>query len=209
MRFEQNKQGRDFIIGDLHGHLDLLNERLEEVGFDKSKDRLFSTGDLIDRGPQSLECLKLVLEPWFFAVRGNHEQMMFDSLITRNPRWWDTWMYNGGDWIDSCDIGEVTALAVEVEKRMPLWMEVETEQRVIGIVHAEPPEDWIDIEEESVNHLVWSRNKINRVDKSEVESISVVYCGHTPLREVVQLGNVRYIDTGAFHTGILTIEELK
>ena len=48
--FPLNDLGRDFIIGDLHGHWSVLERLLEEVSFDKAKDRLFSVGDLVDRG---------------------------------------------------------------------------------------------------------------------------------------------------------------
>jgi len=46
-----NQAGKDYVIGDLHGCYELLERLLDAVGFDKSKDRLFSVGDLIDRGP--------------------------------------------------------------------------------------------------------------------------------------------------------------
>ena len=56
----KNIKGRDFVVGDIHGHYDLLKTELKTVGFDKQKDRLFSVGDIIDRGPKSEECLTLL-----------------------------------------------------------------------------------------------------------------------------------------------------
>ena len=47
----ENTQGRDFLIGDLHGYYQALMQALEEVAFDPDTDRLISVGDLIDRGP--------------------------------------------------------------------------------------------------------------------------------------------------------------
>jgi serine/threonine protein phosphatase 1 len=35
-----------------------------------------------------------------------------------------------------------------------------------------------------------------------------VVCGHTPVKTPVRLGNVHYIDTGAYFTGNLTLIEL-
>ena len=64
----KNIKGRDFVVGDIHGHYDLLKTELKTVGFDKQKDRLFSVGDIIDRGPKSEECLTLLDQPWFFMV---------------------------------------------------------------------------------------------------------------------------------------------
>jgi len=76
-----NVQGKDYVVGDLHGCYSLLTRLLEAVQFDKSQDRLFSVGDLIDRGPDSLSCLQLLAEPWFYAVLGNHELMMLDYFL--------------------------------------------------------------------------------------------------------------------------------
>ncbi len=71
--YPANAHGVDFVVGDLHGHREQLLDELERLGFDPTHDRLFGTGDLIDRGPDSFGTLKLILEPWFYWVRGNHE----------------------------------------------------------------------------------------------------------------------------------------
>ena len=68
-----NGGGRDFVVGDLHGHRRLFEFELEHLGFDPACDRVFSVGDLVDRGPHALETLRLIEEPWFHAVLGNHE----------------------------------------------------------------------------------------------------------------------------------------
>lgn len=80
-----NLDGRDFVVGDLHGCFDELSKLLNYVKFDTSRDRLFSTGDLIDRGPKSLECLNLLNEKWFFAVLGNHEDLILNNIS--NPEY--------------------------------------------------------------------------------------------------------------------------
>ena len=78
----ENMIGRDFVIGDLHGMVPLLRALLDHVRFDPSGDRLFSVGDLIDRGEDSPGALDLLDEPWFHAVRGNHEDMLLDYLLS-------------------------------------------------------------------------------------------------------------------------------
>ena len=50
-RFSTNPNGRDLIVGDLHGCVSKFRARLDEVGFDPARDRVFALGDLIDRGP--------------------------------------------------------------------------------------------------------------------------------------------------------------
>lgn len=94
--FQPNEAGRDFVIGDLHGSLACFNKLLEGIGFDKAKDRMFSVGDLVDRGPNSLECLALIKEPWFHCVLANHEQMMLEAFD--GGYMGQFWVQNGGYW---------------------------------------------------------------------------------------------------------------
>ncbi len=60
--------------------------------------RDFVVGDLIDRGPNSMECLRLIKEPWFFSVLGNHEDMMLDVISNEFKHGVAQWINNGGDW---------------------------------------------------------------------------------------------------------------
>ena len=77
---EANIDGRDFIVGDLHGCFDELNSLLRHIKFNTSSDRLFSTGDLLDRGPKSLDCMSLLGKNWFFPVLGNHEDIILEKI---------------------------------------------------------------------------------------------------------------------------------
>ena len=77
-RFSENKLGMDYVVGDLHGHYDQLMADLQRIQFDFAKDRLFAVGDLGDRGEQSEKVIELLKEPWFFSVRGNHDQFILD-----------------------------------------------------------------------------------------------------------------------------------
>ena len=57
-----NALGKDYVVGDLHGCFDLLQRLLHEVEFNKVTDRLFSVGDLIDRGQDSFKCMLTPVE---------------------------------------------------------------------------------------------------------------------------------------------------
>jgi hypothetical protein len=84
---EANKLGCDFIIGDLHGHKEMLQHIVSTL---TPLDRLFIAGDMVDRGPDSLGVIEYILElqqqhanglvPAVFAVRGNHEAMFLGSI---------------------------------------------------------------------------------------------------------------------------------
>ena len=64
-----------FAIGDIQGCYEQLRELLEAIGFSPDRDRLWLVGDLVNRGPQSLETLRFVrsLGEAAVSVLGNHD----------------------------------------------------------------------------------------------------------------------------------------
>jgi serine/threonine protein phosphatase 1 len=215
--FEQNTKGRDFIIGDIHGCFNDLNEKLSEVSFDCEIDRIFSVGDLIDRGKQSDQCIYWLTEQWFHAVRGNHEQLAIDYF--NNPALEKLYRCNGGQWFIELSREEQETY-IAVFETLPIAIDIETPTGLIGIVHAEcPVNDWLQVEDilrNTGNPLftsikqacLWDRNKINNENTDIIHNVSKVYVGHTPASINYSLGNSYYIDTGIVFGGELTIVEL-
>lgn len=64
-----------WAIGDLHGCYGDLERLLTAIGFEPGRDRLWFTGDLVNRGPDSLACLRFVrdLGDRAICVPGNHD----------------------------------------------------------------------------------------------------------------------------------------
>lgn len=125
---EPNTSGRDFAVGDLHGCRAMLDTLLAHAAFDRQKDRLFSVGDLVDRGPDSMGCLALIGEPWFFPVLGNHDAMLLAWLMDQqglNPGWLRYYVEpylnprNGGSWAQTVPHGARRNLIAEL-RTLPL-----------------------------------------------------------------------------------------
>lgn len=215
-RFGINRSGRDYVVGDIHGQFSLLTKALTEIGFDPSIDRLFSVGDLVDRGPESEDCTEWLAKPWFHAVRGNHEQMAIDARVGYFDK--RTYMMNGGAWFMSlpreyqrfyADAFEALPILIEIEVQHATW----PESQLVGLVHAGCPMDsWTELKEELVkqsqnigslgnyveNNCLWSRTRIQTGDRKPVAGIHKVISGHTPLKNVVELGNSLFIDTAGW-----------
>jgi len=64
-----------YAVGDLQGCLAPLQCLLQQVAFDPAKDRLWLVGDLVNRGPQSLETLRFLygMRDSLVCVLGNHD----------------------------------------------------------------------------------------------------------------------------------------
>ena len=201
-----NNSGRDFVVGDLHGHYGILLAALDNVNFDKTCDRLFSVGDLVDRGPKSFECLSLLDEDnhsWFYAVKGNHEVMMCDALLratsARSPEM-RLWLSNGGAWHDNVPFTDLMYLVREADELPDAYL---VDGR-FGVCHTNPPSDFTNPD---ADYSPWARTRFKARDISNVLNAEYVYCGHNPTRNPLSLGNVLYLDTVAT-SGRLTLRQL-
>ncbi|MES1936418.1 metallophosphoesterase [Salinisphaera hydrothermalis] len=219
-RLSPNTRGEDYVVGDIHGHFSVLEAALSHIGFDVHRDRLLSVGDLIDRGPESHRAADFLGQPWFFAARGNHEQMMLDTVggDTIAPGARALWYQNGGRWFEEVDEYEAHVLCSALAE-LPYALAVErADGRQVGVVHADlPAQRWAtavaaiaDAADEStvLQHTIWSRERAGAIQARldgqrsrravDVGGIDRVFFGHTPMPAAIAFSNTRWLDTGVF-----------
>lgn len=215
--------GRAFVVGDLHGCLPALRRALHKVDFSPEQgDRLLSVGDLIDRGPQSLACLRLLGMPWFHAVMGNHERLLLDGLTDPDPAAMALWQYNGGHWWHTLSLPQqqwVRGWLPRLEA-LPLALECVIQGGAcVGLVHADPVLlSWPallgclrhDPPPALCQRLVWQRTRLDQVMAEPgyqpwVEGVALVCLDHTPVPAPLKRGNLLWLDTGAYLGGPLSL----
>ncbi|WP_018234170.1 metallophosphoesterase [Thioalkalivibrio thiocyanodenitrificans] len=213
LRLERNPSGRDFVVGDIHGQFHLLDKLMSIARFDPSRDRILCVGDLVDRGRDSERCLEFLREPWFFSVRGNHEQAIITAWESMDDLQCLLWVSRmGGAWWTTMGRARQCEFA-DAFSCLPIIIEVPFDQGTAGIVHAEPVcgQDWA--HSRAMAHelargathwhcpLLWGRSRIQSHRALPVEGVTLVYTGHTICDAPRRSANVVHLDTGAFLEG--------
>ena len=215
LKIPRNERGRDFAVGDVHGHFSRLQESLDRLGFDPARDRLFSVGDLVDRGPESEAALEWLAQPWFHAVQGNHEDYAIRHVRTGQVDVMNWRGYGGGWFLDlPPDRQEVFA---EAFARLPIAIEVETSTGAVGLLHADCPVlFWPRLESALQDRYKrtsaacqWSRERLRQMDRTFIKGVRAVVAGHTPVAAPLLLGNVYHIDTEGWRSGYFTLLDLE
>lgn len=225
LRLPRNATGRDLVVGDLHGHRSLLEQELDRLGFDPTRDRVISVGDLIDRGPESLATLSLIEEPWFHAVLGNHELMLLNFLDYYASRLHSkkSFPLGGGDWITEASSRSRKALARLADGIASLPLAIHVDGDVpFNVTHADllaiglkqsclfneeticvHKADIVTASKENITsalksdllELRFAQHSV-RVSATPWGALPITYVGHAPLRHVMVHNSYVYIDQG-------------
>lgn len=215
---------RAYVVGDIHGRLDLLNITLDRILDDCASGRparvfVVFLGDYIDRGPDScgvIERLKNWRPPAVSCVflAGNHEEALLHVLQGNHALLAD-WLGFGGA---ECALSY--GLKVDDLRSTPPREAAARLRGAIPIDHIEFLETLGDtfrfgdylfvhagilpgvpIEDQSTKDLRWIRDPF--LDFKGDHGVVVVH-GHTIVDETVQKANRIAIDTGAYKSGRLT-----
>ena len=214
---------RLYVIGDIHGRADLLDQIAEQITLDMRQYPgpeclTITLGDYIDRGPDSRGVLdRLARNPFptrYVALKGNHEEL-FENFM-QDPSIGPYWRRLGGlETIHSYRV-PVSALMTgqgfdEACKALKLAMPTE-HLRFLGslgmsltvgkffLCHA-GVRPGVSLEHQKADDLLWIREEFLT---STMNFGKIVIHGHSPNEWPEVRPNRINIDTGAFATGRLT-----
>jgi serine/threonine protein phosphatase 1 len=215
---------RAYAVGDIHGRLDLLEPLLAKIAEDARtrparRTYIIFLGDLIDRGPDSAGVVERLRNyrpdfatPIFLA--GNHEEVML-RVVEGEPDILSDWLkFGGAECLASYGIDAGALTRMEPNKVVELlrskiprahieFLEGFADTFQFGdylFVHA-GIRPGIPLAEQDQFDLRWIREPfLSGTD----EHGPIVVHGHTIVSEVDERSNRICIDTGAYHSGILT-----
>lgn len=213
---------RYYVIGDIHGRLDLYDALAKAIDEDDAQrpgadTKIILLGDLVDRGPDSAGVVSRTRE-WQArrSVRilvGNHEEMFLQAF--EKPDVLRHFLKHGGrETILSYGISKKQFNAMTLDElfaTLPKLVPQSERDYIAGFeemivagdylfVHAgiDPS---VPIEAQKRSDLLWIRD---RFLSHEGPLEKVVVHGHTIFDKVMDCGNRIGIDTGAFRSGVLT-----
>jgi serine/threonine protein phosphatase 1 len=215
---------RAYVVGDIHGRLDLLESILSKIHHDLERRRrrktlLVFVGDLIDRGPNSSQVLERLrtyrregVRPAFLL--GNHEEVLL-RILKGDAELISKWRWFGGSetlqsyGVDPASLSGLTGepAVAAVRNAIPAahleFLESFDDSLRFGdflFVHA-GIRPGIEIEQQRQTDLRWIREPFLF---DETDHGFVVVHGHTITPRVDVRSNRIGIDTGAYRTGVLT-----
>ncbi|GAA4008150.1 metallophosphoesterase family protein [Sphingomonas humi] len=215
---------RAYVIGDVHGCLDLLDRLITEVADDHAvrgpaRGLLVFLGDLIDRGPDSAGVLRRLRQfdlPGFRLVglSGNHEEVLLKILAGDSTVVTDWLRFGGAETLASygADPKALETISPEAAQRRIADIVPKADRHFLeGLADSMRFGDYFFVhagirpgiphDHQSLRDLRWIREPF--LTDSRDHGMVVVH-GHTISEAVEEVGSRIGIDTGAYATGRLT-----
>ena len=203
-----------FIIGDVHGCFDELNDLLDKVnkklgGTDKYLP--IFVGDLINKGPKNIETLRAIRNLEHYTVRGNHddavyrERLMMSKYNDYDPPTWYQW------------VKQLSNEDIDYLKELPYIISVPTYNAIV--VHAGLVPN-IPLSDQNIKDMILMRNLVEDEDTKRLKSAELpndgkpwaalwsgpenVYFGHDAKRKLQEHPFATGLDTGCLYGFLLT-----
>ena len=202
--------GNIYIISDVHGCYKSLLALVDKLP-NKKKSKICFVGDLVDRGNNSYDVIKFIMDNNYDLVLGNHEKMFLEcSEMLENDRNNDTlkqWLFSSGgeETLSSYNSKKEFHKQLDFLKSVPLYKEYKNHKtkdgRYLVVSHSAIGKAWElrnskdkDDKKKFEVQVLWSRYKNHDNNK-----IFNVY-GHTIFDEPVLNKYSCAIDLGCYKT---------
>ncbi|MBW1731233.1 MAG: serine/threonine protein phosphatase [Deltaproteobacteria bacterium] len=202
---------RIFIIGDIHGCLDMLKRLLDKIQWQPESDELIFLGDYIDRGPDPKGVVDYILSlsgedsARIQCLIGNHEAIFMDYIKGKDRK---LFLLNGGmNTLESYAFHKVENeedLLPAEHKAFFNSLKAMVELDEYYVVHA-GFRPGVEIDKQELDDMLWIRDPFIY---SDYDFGKKVIFGHTPFYEPLIMENKIGIDTGAVYGNRLTCLEL-
>jgi bis(5'-nucleosyl)-tetraphosphatase (symmetrical) len=189
---------RYFVVGDVHGCLDELHDLLKKADIDETT-RLVLVGDLVNKGPKSLEVIRYCRENEICVVRGNHDDKclrLFDGVDELK----DEYSY----------VGDMTAEDAAWLRNLPHTLTLPHVDSIVVHAGLRPSTK---LEDQSPQHMTTMRSLEGGAPSakpgdaswaSERKEAPLVIFGHDARRGLQQFPYAIGLDTGCCYGGALT-----
>jgi serine/threonine protein phosphatase 1 len=199
-----------FIVGDVHGCLEMLERLMDKIKWRPDRDRLIFLGDYIDRGKDSRGVIEYVRQISGMSDRvdcllGNHERILLDFVEGKDVT---TFFINGGtSTLNSYRVSQQQlgdSLIPETHLTFLRSLKTSVELDDYYVVHA-GLRPGVQLENQRQEDLLWIREPF--IFSNHRFKKKVIF-GHTPFSQPLVMDNKIGLDTGAVYGNKLTCLEL-
>jgi len=196
------------IIGDIHGCFNTLVKIYDEVSAKYPDIKIYSVGDLVDRGKFSFEVVEFIKSKKIKFTAGNHDLMFYYFITQPTHPIGKSWIYNGSEATMESYINHMTKMREHLAfiKKAPLFFDLKDcfishagissfYKRSVKKNILENPEELDKLLHNDLNSphsVIWSRDVLMNIGRLQI-------VGHTRFNDVYSDSNANalYIDTSA------------
>lgn len=211
--------GRQLVMGDIHGELKALEAVFKLSSFDFGNDQLIQVGDICDRGKYSYEVVELLKNcKNLILIGGNHDQWL-KAYISSHIHFPDKmWIEQGGlETLDSYSRNKLYPRVHEsfYAQQLPYYIDSANNCFVHGGFNRQHK-----IAGQDMEALAWDRDLAYEMMSASpnqklktADNFNHIYIGHTPTiywneTKPITRGGVTNMDTGCGKGGLLTLMDI-
>jgi len=184
---------RTFFIGDVHGCVEELSELFEKFS-PGPEDKIYQTGDLINKGPNSPATVEFILEHNIQCVLGNHEAKLLQML--NKPK--DEFTLKELHFLENVQKPEWLA---EIVSKFPLW--IDTGREILLHAGLEPGKQSLEDMNERFILTIRLWDDKPWYEQAVFPGRTVIF-GHWAMNGLVDFPHAKGLDTGCVYGKVLT-----